>query len=52
MLFTINGAETVLYAGNELFIPKGTVKGGRCKVGTRSIHAFGGRRIVYLNKKL
>ncbi len=43
---TINGEETVLHAGNELFIPKGTVQGGRCKAGTRTIHAFGGRRIV------
>lgn len=45
-MFTINGAETVLHAGGELFIPKGTVQGSRCKAGTRTIHAFGGRRII------
>ena len=43
---TINGSETVLHSGDELFIPKGTVQGGRCKAGTRTIHAFGGRRII------
>jgi len=42
---TMNGIETVLHPGDELFIPKGTVQSGRCKAGTRTIHAFGGRRI-------
>ena len=30
---------------NKLFIPKGSVQGGRVKAGTRSIHAFGGQRV-------
>lgn len=42
---SIDGRETVLHAGNELFIPKGALQGGRCKAGTRTIHAFGGTRI-------
>lgn len=42
---TMNGQEHVLTPGDELFIPKGTEQGGRCKAGTRTIHAFGGRRI-------
>ena len=42
---TIDGEESVLHAGDELFIPKGTLQGGRCKAGTRTIHAFGGKRI-------
>ncbi|MBR1723145.1 MAG: hypothetical protein IJ727_11830 [Treponema sp.] len=33
------------HAGDELFIPKGSVQGGRVKEGTRSIHAFGGMRV-------
>jgi mannose-6-phosphate isomerase-like protein (cupin superfamily) len=41
----MGGEETVLHAGDELFIPKGTLQSGRCKAGTRAIHAFGGRRI-------
>jgi quercetin dioxygenase-like cupin family protein len=43
---TIDGKETVLHAGDEIVIPKGTLQGGRCKAGTRTIHAFGGKRIV------
>jgi hypothetical protein len=35
-----------MHAGDEIFIPKGTLQGGRCKKGTRTIHAFGGKRIV------
>lgn len=42
---TINGKEFVLHSGDEIFIPKGTLQGGRCKAGTRTIHAFGGKRI-------
>ena len=41
----LSGRETVLRPGDELFIPKGTVQSGRCIAGTRSIHAFGGKRI-------
>jgi quercetin dioxygenase-like cupin family protein len=39
------GKEYILKAGDELFIPKGTEQWGRCKAGTRTIHAFGGKRI-------
>ncbi len=30
--------------GEELFIPRGTSHGGQCVAGTRTIHAFGGKR--------
>ena len=43
---TINGKASTLHAGDEIFIPKGTLQGGRCKAGTRTIHAFGGKRII------
>ena len=42
---TMDGQEFVLNPGDELFIPKGTVQGGSCIAGTRTIHAFGGKRI-------
>ena len=42
---TIDGKEHLLRAGDELFIPKGSLQGGRVKKGTRSVHAFGGQRI-------
>ena len=45
-LVTIDGKEHLLHAGDELFIPKGSVQGGRVKKGTRSIHVFGGQRIT------
>lgn len=41
----IDGLETTLHAGDELVIPKGSLQGGRCKAGTRTIHAFGGPRV-------
>ena len=44
-IVTIDGKEYVLHAGDELFIPKGSLQGERVKAGTRSIHAFGGRRV-------
>ena len=37
--------EYMLCVEGELFIPKGSLQGGRVKAGTRSIHAFGGRRV-------
>ena len=40
----LNGVETVLHAGDEMLIPKGTPQSGRCTAGTRTIHAFGGTR--------
>jgi len=42
----IDDKETVLRPGDELLIPKGTEQWGKCKAGTRSIHAFGGKRIT------
>ena len=41
-----DGAEHVLHAGDELLVPKGTPHRGRVTKGTRTIHAFGGKRIV------
>lgn len=41
----LNDDEIVLGPGDELFIPKGTEQWGMCIAGTRTIHAFGGRRI-------
>jgi quercetin dioxygenase-like cupin family protein len=42
----LDGKDIVLHAGDELVIFKGSLQGGRCKAGTRTIHAFGGRRVV------
>ena len=36
-MFTLN-------PGDELFIPKGIIHGGESIAGTRTIHAFGGKR--------
>jgi len=41
----IGGKETVLNPGDEFFIQKGTGHGGKCVAGTRTIHAFGGKRV-------
>jgi mannose-6-phosphate isomerase-like protein (cupin superfamily) len=41
----IDDKEYVLDPGDELFIPKGAEQWGRCVAGTRTIHAFGGKRI-------
>ena len=40
----LDGEEVHVGAGQEYFIPKGTTIGGRVTAGTRTIHAFGGRR--------
>lgn len=40
---TMNNADYILNAGDELFIPKGTLQGGSCIAGTITIHAFGGK---------
>lgn len=45
-LITINGEKIVLYSGDEYYIPKGVVHGGGAKAGTRTIHAFGGKRVI------
>lgn len=44
-IVTIDGEEHILHSGDELYIPKGSLQGGRVKAGTRSIHAFGGQRV-------
>jgi quercetin dioxygenase-like cupin family protein len=41
---TLDGKEVRLGAGEECFIPKGTRIAGRVTAGTRTVHAFGGRR--------
>ena len=40
----IGGREIPVRAGEEYFIARGTWHGGRAEAGTRTIHAFGGRR--------
>jgi quercetin dioxygenase-like cupin family protein len=41
-----DGVEHILKSGDEVFVPKGTPHHGRVKAGTRTIHCFGGKRIV------
>ncbi len=41
---TMAGRTVTLDPGDELFIPSGVAHGGCCTAGTRTIHAFGGRR--------
>ena len=41
----LNDTEIILEHGDELVIPKGTEQWGKCVAGTRTIHAFGGKRI-------
>ena len=40
----IAGEKIPIEVGQEYFIPKGTAHGGEYLAGTRTIHAFGGRR--------
>jgi mannose-6-phosphate isomerase-like protein (cupin superfamily) len=40
----IDGKRIPIQVGGEYFIPKGTWHGGEPVAGTRTIHAFGGRR--------
>ncbi len=40
-----NDTEVTLNPGDEIFIPKGTEQWAKCIAGTRTIHAFGGKRI-------
>jgi mannose-6-phosphate isomerase-like protein (cupin superfamily) len=42
--FLINNQRVPVRAGQEYFIPKGLKHGGEVVAGTRTIHAFGGRR--------
>lgn len=41
---TVGGRRIPIKAGEEYFIPKGLAHGGEVVAGTRTIHAFGGRR--------
>src|SRR5690242_15334044 len=41
---TIDGKRIPVKDGEEYFIPEGTWHGGEPTAGTRTIHAFGGRR--------
>ena len=41
-----DGKEHVLHKGDELLIPCQTPHHGRVKKGTRTIHVFGGQRII------
>ena len=41
----LDNEEIILKPGVELYIPKGTEQWGKCVAGTRTIHAFGGKRI-------
>ena len=43
-ILTVGNDRIPLNAGDEYFIPKGTWHGGEVAAGTRTIHAFGGRR--------
>lgn len=40
----IDGRRVPVRAGEEYFIPRGVLHGGEVLAGTRTIHAFGGRR--------
>ncbi len=40
----IDEEKIAIRAGEEYFIPRGVVHGGEVEAGTRTIHAFGGRR--------
>lgn len=40
----IGGERIAVRAGEERFIPRGVLHGGEIVAGTRTIHAFGGRR--------
>jgi quercetin dioxygenase-like cupin family protein len=40
----IQGRRIPVKAGEEYFIPRGVLHGGEVVAGTRTIHAFGGRR--------
>jgi len=42
----VDGQTRVLHAGDEAYIPAGALQGGSCIAGTRTIHAFGGTRIL------
>jgi mannose-6-phosphate isomerase-like protein (cupin superfamily) len=45
----VDGKRIPVKAGEEYFIPKGLRHGSEVVAGTRTIHAFGGRRAERLN---
>jgi quercetin dioxygenase-like cupin family protein len=45
-VLVLDGREVTLGAGQELLIPRGTRVAGKVTAGTRTIHAFGGKRVV------
>ena len=47
---TIGDIEFPLTAGKEFLIKKGTAHGGKSLPGTRTIHAFGGKRVERAKK--
>ena len=46
----IGGERIPVRAGEEYFIPRGVVHSGEVLSGTRTIHAFGGRRAERVNR--
>ena len=44
-ILLIGGQEIPVGVGDEYLIPKGTPHGGKRTAGTRTIHAFGGKRV-------
>jgi quercetin dioxygenase-like cupin family protein len=47
----IDGKKIPVHAGEEFFIARGVAHGGEVVAGTRTIHAFGGRRAERLNTR-
>ena len=43
-ILIVDSQAIELRAGDEYFIPRGSVHSGQVEAGTRTIHAFGGRR--------
>jgi quercetin dioxygenase-like cupin family protein len=52
IFYTPNGGEEKIpiRPGEEYFIPRGVLHGGEVEAGTRTIHAFGGRRANRVNE--
>ena len=42
----LEGSEQVLRPGDEVVVPSGVRQAARVAAGTRTIHAFGGQRVV------
>jgi mannose-6-phosphate isomerase-like protein (cupin superfamily) len=47
----IGGKKILLGVGQEYFIPKGVAHAGEYSAGTRTIHAFGGKRVRRENEE-